>query len=56
MLEALRDVEIPETLLRQFIPSYLRMAEPSSSAEDLLLMSVDLVLASYDAACGTQPS
>ena len=56
MLEALRDVEMPETLLRQFIPNYLRMAKPSSSAEDLLLMSVDLVLASYDVACGTQPS
>jgi tagatose-1,6-bisphosphate aldolase non-catalytic subunit AgaZ/GatZ len=53
-LDALRGVDIPETLLRQFIPGFIGAAE-TTDPEQLLEQSIDSVLAIYDDACSNQP-
>lgn len=55
LLAALRGVVIPETLLRQFLPSTSLSGEEGADPEQFLLEAVDAVLATYDQACGHQP-
>lgn len=54
-VEALRGVDIPETLLRQFIPGFSQMPAGICEPERLLLEAVDLVLGDYDSACRRVP-
>ena len=49
-VEALRDVAIPETLLHQYLPQFNVEDIRGLSAEDILIASVDRVLAIYDRA------
>ncbi|CDX40303.1 tagatose 6-phosphate aldolase 1, kbaZ subunit (fragment) [Mesorhizobium sp. SOD10] len=49
--EALSGVAIPETLMRQFLPTLPAEFGAAGDPEAILLAAVDLVLADYDAAC-----
>ncbi|WP_407067717.1 D-tagatose-bisphosphate aldolase, class II, non-catalytic subunit [Mesorhizobium sp. CU2] len=47
LIDALNGVAIPETLMRQFLPTLGAAGDPQA----VLIAAVDLVLADYDAAC-----
>jgi len=49
--EALSGVAIPETLMRQFLPTLPAELGAGGDPETVLLAAVDMVLADYDAAC-----
>ncbi|MGX8008267.1 D-tagatose-bisphosphate aldolase, class II, non-catalytic subunit [Mesorhizobium sp. ORM8.1] len=49
--EALSGVAIPETLMRQFLPTLPAALGAAGDPETVLISAVDLVLADYDAAC-----
>ncbi|MDX8540655.1 D-tagatose-bisphosphate aldolase, class II, non-catalytic subunit [Mesorhizobium sp. M4B.F.Ca.ET.215.01.1.1] len=49
--EVLTGVDIPETLMRQFLPTLPAGLGPASDPEAILLAAVDAVLADYEAAC-----
>ncbi|TIW51596.1 MAG: tagatose-bisphosphate aldolase, partial [Mesorhizobium sp.] len=49
--EVLTGVGIPETLMRQFLPTLPAGLGPASDPEAILLAAVDAVLADYEAAC-----
>jgi D-tagatose-1,6-bisphosphate aldolase subunit GatZ/KbaZ len=49
--EALNGIAIPETLMRQFLPTLPAELGATGNPEAILLAAVDLVLADYDAAC-----
>ncbi|MBZ9986564.1 D-tagatose-bisphosphate aldolase, class II, non-catalytic subunit [Mesorhizobium sp. BH1-1-5] len=51
LCEALSGVAIPETLMRQFLPTLPTELGAAGNPEAILLAAVDLVLADYDAAC-----
>lgn len=52
--KALEGKRIPETLLRQFLPTLDHSF--ACEAQEVLLSAVDIVLATYDEACGEQPT
>lgn len=49
--EGLSGVSIPETLMRQFLPTLPAGLGPAGNPEAILLAAVDSVLADYEAAC-----
>ncbi|WP_371009965.1 D-tagatose-bisphosphate aldolase, class II, non-catalytic subunit [Mesorhizobium sp. RCC_202] len=49
--DALGGVAIPETLMRQFLPTLPAALGAAGDPEAVLIAAVDLVLADYDAAC-----
>ncbi|TGQ05427.1 hypothetical protein [Mesorhizobium sp. M00.F.Ca.ET.217.01.1.1] len=49
--EVLTGVGIPETLMRQLLPTLPAGLGPASDPEAILLAAVDAVLADYEAAC-----
>lgn len=51
LMEALRDVAVPEPVFRQFLPNLAITAGEKFDAERILIEAVDAVLATYDAAC-----
>lgn len=52
LIGTLRGTEIPETLLRQFLPSLGIETGSRSDPEAILIAAIDGVLADYSAACG----
>lgn len=49
--EVLSGISIPETLMRQFLPTVPAELGPAGNPEAVLLAAIDQVLADYDAAC-----
>jgi D-tagatose-bisphosphate aldolase class II non-catalytic subunit len=52
LIDTLKGREIPEPLLRQFLPSLGIDSADSSDPESILIAAIDRVLADYSAACG----
>lgn len=55
LINTLRGTEIPETLLRQFLPSLGTDTGASYDPETILISAIDRVLADYSAACDWYP-
>jgi D-tagatose-1,6-bisphosphate aldolase subunit GatZ/KbaZ len=52
LMAALSGRDIPETLLRQFLPALTVKPADRNNPEAILITAIDRVLADYSAACG----